>query len=47
MRAEYETMLDDLARSKRLALREMSDMYEAQLLEKMNIIGDVRCNKYL
>ena len=41
MRKEYEQRLDDLAESKRQALREMNNMFEAKLEEKDVLLLEV------
>lgn len=42
MRKDYEQRLEDLAESKRQALREMNKMFEAKLEEKDMLLLEVR-----
>lgn len=42
MRKDYEQRLEDLAESKRNALREMNRMFEAKLEEKDLLLQEVR-----
>lgn len=41
MRKDYEQRLEDLAESKRQALREMNSMFEAKLEEKELVLLEV------
>lgn len=41
MRKDYEQRLEDLAESKRQALREMNNMFEARLEEKETVLQEV------
>lgn len=42
MRKEYESLLDKLAESKREALRELNEMFEAKIEEKELVFQEVR-----
>lgn len=44
MRKEYEQRLEDLAESKRQALRELNNMFEAKLEEKDVMLQEVSFN---
>lgn len=41
MRKDYELRLDELAQSKRKALRDMNDMFESRIEEKDIILTEV------
>lgn len=47
MRKDYEQRLEDLAESKRLALREMNNMFEARLEEKDLMLQEVCTSTHL